>query len=88
MRPKRIEVCNNAILSVVDNEIGEISKITSYPTVRDSFDRLQRSITNFHASIIVEYDWAYGYPKSMAFDMARNLADDEMSFEFLDFIPR
>jgi hypothetical protein len=88
VRPKRIEVRNNAIISAVDIENGEISDTTIYPTVRDAFDRIQNSITDFHASIIVEYDWTYGYPKSMAFDMGRNLADDTISFEFLDFIPR
>jgi hypothetical protein len=71
---------------VVDNENGEISEITRGT---HSFDRLQRSVTNFHASILVEFDWTYGYPKSMALDTARNLlADDEISFDFLDFIPR
>jgi hypothetical protein len=58
-----------------------------YDTIDKLFDVIQKSIDDKVASLIVEYDGTYGYPKSITIDRIKDAIDDEIAFFIEVFIP-
>jgi hypothetical protein len=78
--PVRITVRQDAIVSVVRQRDG-LAAGTQYgwPRVDALFDDIQRRLDQNVARITVDYDPTYGYPRSIAVDVAAMAADDEYS---------
>jgi hypothetical protein len=58
-----------------------------YDTIDKLFDVVQKSVDDKVASLIVEYDATYGYPRSITIDRIKDAIDDEIAFFVEAFIP-
>jgi len=54
-------------------------------TIEDVFDFLEDLLSRDLASLIVEYDDVYGFPKLISIDYVENIADDEIAYLYTDF---
>ena len=54
-------------------------------TIEDVFDFLESLLNRDLASLIVEYDDVYGFPKLISIDYIENIADDEIAYLYTDF---
>ena len=53
---------------------------TSLPTVNKLFDFIQKAIDDHAATIRVTYDAELGFPRTIVYDFATNLADEEVTY--------
>ena len=54
-------------------------------TIEDVFDFLESLLNEELASLYVEYDETYGFPKLISIDYAENVADDEIAYLYTNF---
>ena len=54
-------------------------------TIEDVFDFLESLLNEELASLYVEYDEMYGFPKLISIDYAENVADDEIAYIYTNF---
>jgi hypothetical protein len=54
-------------------------------TIEDVFDFLEGLLDRELASLIVEYDDVYGFPKLISIDYVENIADDEIAYFYTEF---
>jgi len=78
--PVRITVRQDAIVAVVRQRDGLPAGTSPvWPRIDVLFDDIQRRLDQQVARITVVYDPTYGYPRSIAVDVAAMAADDEYS---------
>jgi len=53
-------------------------------TVEDVFDFIEGLLGKDLASLIIEYDQIYGYPSFVSIDYNENIADDEITYSYID----
>jgi hypothetical protein len=77
--PVRITVRNDVVTAVIRTRDGQPASATvgAWPTVDSLFADVQRRIEQNAERLDVEYDAAYGYPRSIAVDVLQMAADDE-----------
>ncbi|RPD93252.1 hypothetical protein EGM88_13545 [Aureibaculum marinum] len=61
--------------------------LTEAKTIEDAFEFIENFDKDNVASFNVIYDEKYGYPKSIAIDYQKELADDEITYIYSNFIP-
>eukprot|EP00934_Nitzschia_sp_Nitz4_P003001 Nitzschia sp. Nitz4//scaffold5_size260463//109446//110039//NITZ4_000977-RA/size260463-processed-gene-0.70-mRNA-1//1//CDS//3329555325//2991//frame0 len=84
--PKRIEVTDDVIVSV-QNENGTVSlETSSYYSVLDLFEEVQKGISRHYVQIDVQYDPELGFPTYISLDYDTLLADDEISITVQDLV--
>lgn len=55
-------------------------------TIEDVFDFLESLLNRGDlASLVIEYDDVYGFPKLISIDYVENIADDEIAYMYTDF---
>lgn len=54
-------------------------------TVEDAFQFIETLFNQEVASITIEYDEVYGFPKLISIDYVENIADDEIAYLYTDF---
>ena len=54
-------------------------------TVEDTFDFIESLLVKDLASLIIDYDDVYGFPKLISIDYVENIADDEIAYLYTDF---
>ena len=59
----------------------------NYESIEELFDFIDRAITNHAAVIRATYDPVLGYPTSIEYDGAANIADDEVNYTLTDVKP-
>ena len=54
-------------------------------TFEDAFDFIDTLLDKELASLTIEYDEVYGFPKLISIDYVENIADDEIAYLYTDF---
>ena len=54
-------------------------------TVEDAFDFIESLLVKDLASLIIDFDDVYGFPKLISIDYVENMADDEIAYLYTDF---
>ena len=54
-------------------------------TVEDAFHFIESLLVKDLASLIIEYDHVYGFPKLISIDYVENMADDEIAYLYTNF---
>lgn len=86
--PVRITVRAGAIVAVVRQSDGlPVAGEFGWLTVDGLFADIQSRLDQHVASMTVEYDPTYGYPRSIAVDLIASAADDEYSRTAGDLSP-
>ena len=77
--PVRITVRNGVATSVLRTKDGQPASLNvgPWPTVDTLFADVRRRIEQNAERLDVEYDAAYGYPRSIVVDVMASMADDE-----------
>ena len=54
-------------------------------TIEDAFNFIESLLVKDLASLIIEYDDVYGFPKLISIDYVENIADDEIAYLYTNF---
>ena len=90
MRPIRIKVENDVIVSLSDAQTGAAvaaERAGLYHTVEDLFDLIADAIGRDADVVDVDYHPTLGYPVRISIDDDINVGDDEFTYVASDFAP-
>jgi len=83
----RVYVRHDSVLAVVGVPDARAIDTRNYESIEQLFDFIERAISNHAAVIRATYDPVLGYPTSIDYDGAANIADDEVSYTLSDVTP-
>lgn len=83
----RVYVLGDTVVGAVRLEGGEAIDKRYVESIEGLFDFIDRAITNHAAVIRATYDPVLGYPTSIEYDGAANIADDEVNYTLTDVKP-
>lgn len=83
----RVYVDGDSVIGVVGLPDAQPIDTRNYESIEQLFDFIDRAITNHAAVIRATYDPVLGYPTSIEYDGAANIADDEVSYTLTDVKP-
>jgi Family of unknown function (DUF6174) len=79
--PFAVTVLSDSVVAAVRTSDGAPSLVAAYlPTVNKLFDFIQRAIDEHAVTIRVTYDAQLGYPREIVYDLASNIADEEVTY--------
>lgn len=80
-RPLRVTVIRDSVMSATTLDGGQpIADVRWIPTIEKLFDFIQRAIDEPAFHLEVEYDPQLGFPRKIVYDMAAEIADDEVTY--------
>ena len=82
--PIRVSVANGAVVSAVEVATGNRVEPTWVPSIESLFDFVERGIADHALVLEVTYDPVMGYPRKIVYDRARNIADEEVTYQAAD----
>jgi hypothetical protein len=85
--PLYVAVVNDAVVEVLNLQTGEAVDLRLGQSIDGLFTFIQNAIDRHAARIQAEYDDAKGFPSSIDYDGATQIADDEISYRVTDVHP-
>jgi len=83
----RVYVQADTVVGTVSLDGGQAIDRRYFESIEGLFDFIDRAITNHAAVISATYDPVLGYPTSIQYDGAFNIADDEVDYTLTDVKP-
>jgi hypothetical protein len=68
---------DNVVIDVTDRALS----------IDQLFNEIKLAIDNKAAAVDIKYDPAWGYPRSIAIDLDKRMADEELAFTLSNFKP-
>jgi hypothetical protein len=83
----RVYAMNDTVVAAVQLPDGAAIDKRNAQSIEQLFDFIERAIAEHAAVIRVSYDPELGYPSSIEYDRATNVADDEVTYTLTDVKP-
>lgn len=86
--PFAVTILGDSVVAAVRTSDGRPSLTTPYlPTVNKLFDFIEKAIDDHAVTIRVTYDAELGYPREIVYDLATNIADEEVTYTLTGVAP-
>ncbi len=81
----RVEYDDSGLPPEVNRDELYESIFNQSKTVEEAFDFIESLLNQDVASLLIEYDAVYGFPKVISIDYIENAIDDEIGYIYTDF---
>ena len=86
--PFAVTILGDSVVAAVRTSDGGPALVAPYlPTVNKLFDFIQKAIDDHATTIRVTYDADLGYPREIVYDLATNIADEEVTYTVTNVKP-